>query len=705
MKTKLLFILASLLGAVAILWMGIDFIGANALALAVTVVIGFVYVLGLMELVQFRAATASLRQALLDTPGEQSLADWLQGLHPSLQNAVGQRIQGERVGLPAPVFSPYLVGLLVMLGLLGTFVGMVDTLQGAVLALQGSTELAAIREGLAAPIQGLGLAFGTSVAGVAASAMLGLNSTLSRRERMQVTRLLDRHIASTFREYSLDYNRQQTYQAMQQQADALPQVAERLQAMAGDLERMGNTLSEQLLGNQQQFFASTQAQYETLADSVGQSLRESLAQSGRLAGESIAPVVEQTMAELGEHSRDTHQQLLASNQAHLEAVSSRLDKSSGEMLAGLGDTGKALARDATESSGAVVAEIGKLLANSEALVEARAANEANWLEQQAQRMDALTTALREELSALREEDAQRNKSSFEEMTALQSGTAAQLAQLQEHTGAQLTALQEQNAARLAEIQQQSLGQLTELRESSSKNLEQLHDTLSENLNKISILTQEQLAELEATAASQLASLGRELEAPMTRLIETASETPRAAAEVIGKLREEVSNNLERDNTLLEERQRIMQELGQLTEAMQQSSSGQQQAIEKLVSSTSGTLQSISQEFQGNLSGEASRLSEITADVAGSAAEMASLGEAFGLAVQLYSESNTQLVDNLARIEESMEKSTERSDEQMSYYVAQAREIIDQSMLSQREIIEELRRLGQTGDMFASEAAN
>jgi hypothetical protein len=52
----------------------------------------------------------------------------------------------------------------------------------------------------------------------------------------------------------------------------------------------------------------------------------------------------------------------------------------------------------------------------------------------------------------------------------------------------------------------------------------------------------------------------------------------------------------------------------------------------------------------------------------------------------------------------MEKSTERSDEQMSYYVAQAREIIDQSMLSQREIIEELRRLGQTGDLFAAEAS-
>jgi hypothetical protein len=62
------------------------------------------------------------------------------------------------------------------------------------------------------------------------------------------------------------------------------------------------------------------------------------------------------------------------------------------------------------------------------------------------------------------------------------------------------------------------------------------------------------------------------------------------------------------------------------------------------------------------------------------------------------------MENLGRIEESMDKTTERSDEQMSYYVAQAREIIDQSMLSQREIIEELRRLGQTGDLFTAEAS-
>ena len=232
MKTRLLFNAAALLGAIAILWMGVDFIGANALALAVTLVIGFVYGLGLVELVQFRRDTARLRGALESAGETDRLDTWLSPLPPTLRNPVAQRIRGDRVGLPAPVFSPYLVGLLVMLGLLGTFIGMVDTLHGAVIALEGSTELNAIRAGLAAPIQGLGLAFGTSVAGVAASAMLGLNATLSRRERMQVTRLLDQCAGTVFREHSLQYNRQQTYLAMQGQAEALPQVAANWSAAA-----------------------------------------------------------------------------------------------------------------------------------------------------------------------------------------------------------------------------------------------------------------------------------------------------------------------------------------------------------------------------------------------------------------------------------------------------------------------------------------
>ena len=61
------------------------------------------------------------------------------------------------------------------------------------------------------------------------------------------------------------------------------------------------------------------------------------------------------------------------------------------------------------------------------------------------------------------------------------------------------------------------------------------------------------------------------------------------------------------------------------------------------------------------------------------------------------------MDNLDRIEQGLEGASARSNEQMGYYVAQAREIIDQSMLSQREIIDELRRVG-TRDLFAAEAS-
>jgi hypothetical protein len=44
----------------------------------------------------------------------------------------------------------------------------------------------------------------------------------------------------------------------------------------------------------------------------------------------------------------------------------------------------------------------------------------------------------------------------------------------------------------------------------------------------------------------------------------------------------------------------------------------------------------------------------------------------------------------------------RSDDQLAYYVAQAREIIDLSLLSQKEIFEELRRLPARQALSAEE---
>ena len=164
-----------LLGAGLLAWLALGFAGSSLLALAVTLVIALAYTVGALELWVFQRDTQRLRQALHAGDDEaMEFEDWLATLPSALRSAVARRIRGEPIALPGPLLTPYLTGLLVMLGLLGTFIGMMIALQGAVGALEGSTELAAIRAGLTAPIKGLSMAFGTSVGGVAASAVLGL---------------------------------------------------------------------------------------------------------------------------------------------------------------------------------------------------------------------------------------------------------------------------------------------------------------------------------------------------------------------------------------------------------------------------------------------------------------------------------------------------------------------------------------------------
>jgi len=85
-------------------------------------------------------------------------------------------------------------------------------------------------------------------------------------------------------------------------------------------------------------------------------------------------------------------------------------------------------------------------------------------------------------------------------------------------------------------------------------------------------------------------------------------------------------------------------------------------------------------------------------------EVASLGEAFGLAVQRFGESNEQLVAQLQRIEAALSKSTVRSDEQLAYYVAQARELIDLSLLSQKQIVDDVQRLAHRPGAQAAHTA-
>ena len=92
-----------------------------------------------------------------------------------------------------------------------------------------------------------------------------------------------------------------------------------------------------------------------------------------------------------------------------------------------------------------------------------------------------------------------------------------------------------------------------------------------------------------------------------------------------------------------------------------------------------------------MAAETGKLGDIAAQVTASAVDVASLGEAFGFAVRSFNETNEKLIDNLQRIETAIGQSMARSDEQLAYYVAQAREIIDLSISSQQDVLQALQQ--------------
>jgi hypothetical protein len=649
------------LGLAAVVWVGFGFVGSSPLALLMTAVIAGVYGLGAFELHRYRAATASLATALDRLP--QPLTDlsaWLAGVHPSLQPAVRQRIEGERTALPGPALTPYLVGLLVMLGMLGTFLGMVVTFKGAVFALEGSTDLQAIRSALAAPIKGLGLSFGTSVAGVAASAMLGLMSALSRRERVDVGRLLDSRIATVFRPFSLAHQRQETYRALQVQATTLPEVVNGLHALMEGMERRNQQLNEQLLGSQAQFHREVTTAYTGLADSVGRSLNDALTASARLAGESIKPVVVTAMAKIAQESTRLHERASDAAQVQLKGLSAAfsataatvsdtwaaalqthartgdaqvqaLDRALTAFTQGFDQRASALVASvhetASRQSSQSLGDMNRLLAQSEALVSARIDAEAQWTQQHGERMDQLATLLRSELGALRQDEAARGDAAVQ-----------------------------------------------------------------------------RLGELQTALATHLATLGTALEAPMTRLMQTAAEVPQAAAGVITQLRAELSHITERDTLALQERTAVMEQVNALLQALQRSAGDQRAAIEALATSAATVMDQASQQFADTLGVQAGRAEAVAAQVAGSAVDLSALGESFHHGVTLFSASNQKLMESLQRIEDTLGRSMARSDEQLAYYVAQAREVIDLSITSQQGVIEDLRRLHKQQPALVDEVA-
>ena len=588
---KLLYGAAFAVGLAVLGWIGAGYLQTQPLALGMTALIAAFYLMGALELRRFHQATSALELALRNlTEPPATLSEWLQRLPESLRNSVRSRIEGERSALPGPALTPYLAGLLVLLGMLGTFLGMVVTLSGTSLALERATDLQTMRDSLAAPVKGLGLAFGTSVAGVATSAMLGLMSALCRRQRQQATQQLDTYIATTLHGFTRAHQRQQAWQLQQQQAQLLPLLVERLQSAMDQLQAQAQRSNEGLLASQERFHSQAEAAYRGLAASVDQSLRQSLADSARIVASTIQPAVEQAMSGITRETAALHGQIAGTAQQQLDALAQRL---------------------------------GRTIDGFSAGVEQRSA-------------------------------------------VLLDGIGARLDGALQHTqqtqAAAAAHFDQQTAALLRTLEQSHVGLQTELASRDAQRLAAWTDTLAAMAASLERSAGQISAQAEAHARSTIAEI--------SRLMQSASDAPRAAAEVVAQLRDKLSDSMARDNAMLDERSRILAALNTLLDTVQQA----------------GT-----------------RMESVSAQVAAGAVDVASLGEAFAAAVEGFGHSSDKLMAHLQRVDETLGKVIARSDEQLAYYVAQAREVIDLSLSSQKQIVEDLQRIAGRRAALGSEA--
>ena len=635
--SKLFFTLAFAIGIAVVSWIGAGFIGSDLLALAFTGLIGAVYCLGFGELVNFRRQTRRLAGQVGQLPENQDqVSRWLNTLPQPLQYPAQRRIEGHAAALPGPQITPYLTGLLVMLGLLGTFAGMIVTLGGAASALDNSTELSAIRSALAAPIAGLSLAFGTSIAGVAASAMLGLASTLSRRDRAQASRNLDTALREKLHHLSADHQRQQAFQALETQAQALPQMASAMERMTARMEQLGQQLEQSLTRNQQEFHSTVGNHYQTLADSVANSLKSALDDSATQAAERVEPIVIHAMEQLQSNAQSLHKSWADDARQQLAELTAGFQKTTAE-----------------------AGERWQQNLNEQQQLNART------LETLEQRSEQSRHQLLEQLETWATNISNQHQSGLAEQQK-------QLAESAEHLKSSSAELVESQRAGIEQLVATIGNQLSELREQETGRAD---------------ASAARMESLEATVTKHLAELGTALEAPMTRLIETASETPKAAAEVIRQLQSEIARNSERENELLEERQRLVKELDSLLETQRSTADSQRDAVASLISGAGETLTGISERFNTLIQEQSQQLGKLGNDITGSSQEVGALSDAFAQAIELFSQSNQQVVASLADIQRALDNAGTRHDEQLAYYVAQAREVIDLSVSAQKDVID------------------
>ena len=383
---------------------------------------------------------------------------------------------------------------------------------------------------------------------------------------------------------------------------------------------------------------------------------------------------EASWAKVVSEQTQAQQALVSDLRQHLQAFSDGQGTHAEALVARIGER---LQADAQSNADALRAAAEQQQALNSALVERQQQALIAASEHLDARAQALLQALEQQHSAsqslLQDHEAQRSQ----QWQAAQAAAATAHAELQ----AQLQAGDEQRLQRWSDALQHLSSDLAERLQANGERL---------------AAQQQQVCDTLAATAQQIGENGRAQAsatlAEVSALLQTAAAAPKAAADVINELRSTLSESLVRDNAMLEERGRLLATVQTLLDAINHASHEQRTAVDALVGGSAELLERVGNRFTDHIAAETGKLDGIAAALNGSAGEVSQLAASFGEAVAQFGNASTELSGRLEQIGGALDASLARSDEQLAYYVAQAREVVDLSLLSQKQVMEELQQL-------------
>jgi hypothetical protein len=723
-------LLPGVIGAVVVAKTLSTYWGRDAQATLIVAAIGVALLVGLAELVQRQLRAARLETEVLALPAHPNEST-LDVLGAQLQSLLRARLENSPAPALGESIAPFFTGLLVMLGLLGTLLGLFQTVHGAGHALTSANDVDALRNNLAAPIAGLTRSFGCSAAGISASAMLGLSLALVRRRESRLLRAINAYASGPLRAHS----------PLRKQARALELLASQGNA-AGALEGVGQKLGElsgQVIELQTQALKSQQAAFTELLGSLREALTRSASDSGEQLVSKLGPLLSQvaersaealtTQAnsfadvarelrseltqDASERRKETSEALISlrtqlddAERARALAHTSELDKLASLATQSLSEAERR-ERDAAERwqqqlsrldaqlEAAQSGERERLRSLDQQLASLRERDDASRGE-----LDALTTRVGSELSrlvgaldaqiearaGLEREHADHTLRAAQQLSAaattLEAQADKQLTALEQSAAEQkatfsrlveqLPALFERAAHSSQEAAQNALAQLTQLTEQRLTQVSQLlHDDITSRAQ-----VDQSVAERAKSAFDEAVRQSSELARLLTRVEEILPQLADAAQAGAAQTLERISEHMEEqatrfasfENALADARQ---EQVGALATQLTQHASD----LEQKLTHTVGTVQDAAAVWQA------------------SSAEMQAVAALFASSIERQRDASDALIESLGDVEGAVERAGQHAaHDALGDQLAATQEVFAKQLQFQRELFEQLRAL-------------